>query len=101
MTLKQIIKKELLLEGIAELAGQKGLDIFKLTSFLEETKARLKSNKKVLDDFYLQYPDLNTFIKIAFGMYNKVLQNGYQINNSQNNFEKTIKPLLIKFYNSL
>ena len=34
-------------------------------------------------------------------MYNRKLQNGYEINNTAQNFEKTIKPLLTDFYNSL
>ena len=32
---------------------------------------------------------------------NKKLQQGYIINNSKNNFENSIKPALIDFYNSL
>ena len=34
-------------------------------------------------------------------MYNRNLKNGYKIDNSTRNFEKTIKPILIDFYNSI
>ena len=101
MTLRQIINNFLLLEGIAEVAGQKGLNIKTLKSYLEEVETKLKNNKVYLEDFYIQYPNLNIFIKRVFEMYNRVLQNGYERNNSQNNFEKTIKPILANFYNSL
>ena len=97
MTLKQIINKSLLLE----VAGQKGLNIETLKSYLKEVEIKLKNNKVYLEDFYIQYPNLNIFIKRTFEMYNRVLQNGYERNNSQNNFEKTIKPILTNFYNSL
>ena len=101
MTLREIIKNNLLTEGAAEIAGQKAFNIKALNSYLEELKTKLKSNKNCLEDFKEQYPTLETFTKIAFGMYNKVLQNGYERNNSQKNFQRTIEPILISFYNSL
>jgi hypothetical protein len=101
MTLREIIKNNLLTEGAAEIAGQKAFNIKALNSYLEELKTKLKSNKNCLEDFKEQYPNLETFTKIAFGMYNKVLQNGYERNNSQKNFQRTIEPILINFYNSL
>lgn len=101
MTLRKIIKSNLLTEGAAEIAGQKAFDIKELNSYLKELKTKLKNNKKSLEDFKEQYPDLNIFIRIAFGMYNRVLQNGYERDNSQRNFERTIQPILTEFYNSL
>ena len=51
--------------------------------------------------FFDQYPTVGLFLQRAFAMYNKKLQQGYIINNSKNNFENSIKPALIDFYNSL
>ena len=34
-------------------------------------------------------------------MYNKVLQNGYQVDNTKNNFDNSIMPILKNFYNSI
>ena len=99
MTLKYIIDKTLN-EGIAEVAGQKGLNLQSLNNYLKEVKIQLK-NKKKLEKFKKQYPNLNIFINRAFAMYNKVLQNGYQVDNTKNNFDNSIMPILKNFYNSL
>lgn len=99
MTLKYIIDKTLN-EGIAEVAGQKGLNLPSLNNYLKEAKIQLK-NKNNLEEFKKQYPNLNIFINRAFAMYNKVLQNGYQVDNTKNNFDNSIMPILKNFYNSL
>lgn len=99
MTLKYIIDKTLN-EGIAEVAGQKGLNLPSLNNYLKEAKIQLK-NKNNLEEFKKQYPNLNIFINRAFTMYNKVLQNGYQVDNTKNNFDNSIMPILKNFYNSL
>ena len=99
MTLKYIIDKTLN-EGIAEVAGQKGLNLQSLNNYLKEVKIQLK-NKNNLEEFKKQYPILNIFINRAFAMYNKVLQNGYQVDNTKNNFDNSIMPILKNFYNSL
>ena len=99
MTLKYIIDKTLN-EGIAEVAGQKGLNLPSLNNYLKEAKIQLK-NKNNLEEFKKQYPNLNIFINRTFAMYNKVLQNGYQVDNTKNNFDNSIMPILKNFYNSL
>ena len=90
-----------LTEGIAENAGQICFDINKLNNYLNKTKKQLELNKKAKNEFFFQYPNCNIFIKRAFGMYNKILNQGFIIDNSNNSFDKTIKPILVNFYNSL
>ena len=34
-------------------------------------------------------------------MYNRILNQGFIIDNSNNSFDKTIKPISVDFYNSL
>lgn len=88
-------------EGIAELAGQCGMNIKKLNIFLNEKTTELKNNKIKLKEFFTQYETYNKFKLRAFGMYNRALSQGYQINNSNINFEKIIEPILKNFYKNL
>lgn len=82
MTLRKLVNN-ILTEGIAEVAGQKCFDLPALQTYLKS----LKINKK---DFLEQYPNSDIFVKRAF-----------QVNNSSANFDNTIKPILLNFYNSL
>lgn len=101
MTIRNIINNVFIIkEGIAELAGQNCYNIANLNSFLEETKIYLK-NPNNLKEFKVQYPTSKIFIERAFLMYNKKISQGYIRNNSNNNFEKSAKPILLNFYNSL
>ena len=87
-------------EGVADLIV---IDYFNKTNLQQSiiNAKRLLSSKNKKDDFFDQYPAVDLFLQRAFVMYNKKLQQGYIINNSKNNFENSIKPALIDFYNSL
>ena len=99
MKLKTLIDLYLT-EGIADLIV---IDYFNKTNLQQSiiNAKRLLSSKNKKDDFFDQYPTVDLFLQRAFAMYNKKLQQGYIINNSKNNFENSIKPALIDFYNSL
>lgn len=77
------------------------MDIKKLNIFLNEKTTELKNNKIKLKEFFTQYETYNKFKLRAFGMYNRTLSQGYQINNSNINFEKIIEPILKNFYKNL
>ena len=65
------------LKRLVTLPTPKPINLPSLNNYLKEAKIQLK-NKNNLEEFKIQYPNLNIFINRAFAMYNnKVLQNGY------------------------
>ena len=100
MTLKELIDLQLN-EGIAENSMTWIFDLNKMKNYLNQEKIKLLKYKADRKEFLLQYNNLELFLKRAFEMYNQKLKNGYNVDNSTRNFEKTIKPILVDFYNSI
>ena len=100
MTLKELIDLQLN-EGIAENSMNYGFDLNKMKTYLNQQRIRLLKYKFEKENFLSQYETVENFLNRAFGMYNQKLKTGFEINNSKQNFEKTMKPILIDFYNSI
>ena len=100
MTIRKLLDL-LLNESVAEYAMTWIFDLNKMKAYLNQQRIRLLKYKAEKKEFLFQYRNLEIFLKRAFEMYNQKLKNGYAIDNSTRNFEKTIKPILIDFYNSI
>ena len=73
----------------------------KMKNYLNQQKIRLLKYKFEKENFLSQYETIEKFLNRAYGMYNKKLKTGFEINNSKQNFKKTMEPILIDFYNSI
>ena len=100
MTIKNILDL-LLNEGIAENSMNYGFDLNKMKEYLNREKLRLLKYKADKKKFLFQYETAEKFLSRAYDMYNHKLKTGFEINNSKQNFENTMKPILLNFYNSI
>ncbi len=100
MTLKELIDLQLN-EGIAENSMNYGFDLNKMKNYLNQEKIKLLKYKAEKENFLFQYETAEKFLNRAYDMYNHKLKTGFEINNSKQNFENTMKPILLNFYNSI